>query len=193
MRYCTGRSPSNKTHGLSRTALYAVWVTMKERCLNGARGDYKRYGGRGIRVCDRWLHSFEAFLADMGDRPSPRHSLDRKDPNGHYEPSNCRWATAVEQARNRRANQTITHGGETLTVAEWSERTGIKAPRLYWRLHRGLPPEEILSTDDRRAPITLTHAGITLTLHEWASRLGVKSGTLWYRLRNGWPVERVLS
>jgi hypothetical protein len=74
---------------------------MKQRCLNPNHDSYPRYGGRGIRVCDRWLASFEDFLADMGRKPSDTHSIDRKDNDGHYDPGNCRWATGVEQQANR--------------------------------------------------------------------------------------------
>lgn len=80
--------------------LYAIWASMMQRCLNPKAKSYAAYGGRGIRVCDRWQSSFQSFLDDMGDRPSPAHSIDRIDNDGNYEPSNCRWATGSEQMRN---------------------------------------------------------------------------------------------
>lgn len=90
-----------RTHGLSGTPTYRAWVQMHTRCYNTNYRFYHRHGGRGISVCERW-HTFENFFADMGERPSPDHSLDRKDNDGNYEPGNCRWATRVEQAQNSR-------------------------------------------------------------------------------------------
>lgn len=88
--------------GLSRTPEYKAWKDMRLRCSNPKHKDYPNYGGRGIKVCERWQNSVQAFVADMGPRPSKDHSLDRKENSGNYEPDNCRWATKLEQSRNRR-------------------------------------------------------------------------------------------
>ena len=97
------------THGQTASHLpnketkeYKAWCLMKYRCNNPNYKEFNNYGGRGITVCDRWLHSFENFFEDMGKKPTSKHTLDRKDPNGNYEPSNCRWATQSQQVKNRR-------------------------------------------------------------------------------------------
>src|ERR1019366_1793333 len=105
---------------------------------------FKDYGGRGIKVCERWA-SFENFLADMGPRPKGT-SIERVDNDKGYEPGNCRWATRGEQAANRRNNHPITHNGETLHVAEWARRTGLHVQTILWRLRNGFSPERALET-----------------------------------------------
>lgn len=111
---------------------------MKARCYNENHKSYIDYGGRGIAVCDEWLVDFSAFFRDMGNRPGPEYSIDRKDCNGNYCKDNCRWATQKEQTRNTRRSKTITVDGITKTVAEWSEITGVPDQRIYKRLGSGI-------------------------------------------------------
>jgi hypothetical protein len=132
-------------HGLSKTPTYRIWKAMKQRCYRPAAINYADYGGRGIIVCDRWLHSYENFLADMGSRPTPKHSIERNDNEGNYEPSNCRWATVLEQRRNKRNSRWLTFNGETRCVTEWAEITGIDRHNIERRLGLGWPVKAILT------------------------------------------------
>lgn len=133
----------NITHALSRTPEYRTWLRMRDRCGNPNAPRYKDYGGRGITVCERWA-TFENFIADMGQRPEGM-SIDRIDNDGNYEPSNCRWATLIEQARNKRNNRHLTLNGRTQCVAEWAEELGIKKSTIYGRLGKGWSAERVLS------------------------------------------------
>jgi hypothetical protein len=140
------------THRRSKTGEYAVWSMMKQRCFNPAATGFANYGGRGITVCARWRESFEAFLADMGVRPSPSHELDRIDNDGHYEPGNVRWAMPKAQGRNRRVNKVISHDGNAMSLVEWAEFLGIPYRMLKDRLANGWTFERAISEPRRKYP-----------------------------------------
>lgn len=127
------------THGLSRSTEYSIWNAMKYRCGNPNSDAFHRYGGRGINVCEAWIHSFENFLSDMGPRPSKNHTVERRDNSVGYSKENCYWATYREQNSNTRKNVTVDDNGETVTVAEWARRHGISPQTVYGRLRRGQP------------------------------------------------------
>lgn len=145
------------THGLTRGGAegrrrppeYETWANMVQRCINSNRPEWHRYGGRGITVCSRWRESVEAFIADMGPRPSTRHSIDRINNNGNYEPGNCRWALKVQQARNTSTNHPV---GGASSLVEAAERAGINRGTLMSRLKRGWSEDRALSVppDTRR-------------------------------------------
>lgn len=122
------------THGMRHTPEYKAWAAAKGRCTNPTDRAYEYYGGRGITFSPSWLDSFENFLADMGMRPSPRHTLDRIDNSKGYAPDNCRWASRMEQANNRRSNHLVTYQGETRTLRAWSDITGIPYKTLHTRI-----------------------------------------------------------
>ena len=139
-------------HGMHRSAEYRTWQGIKNRCTNSNEKTYPDYGGRGIRVCDRWLdpeNGFVCFLVDIGHRPSKKHSIDRIDNDGHYCPENCCWATTTEQSRNRRSNVNITFDGKTQCIAAWADELGIKKVTLTQRIHKGWPVEKALTTPAR--------------------------------------------
>ncbi|MEL7495495.1 MAG: hypothetical protein AAGJ95_16245 [Cyanobacteria bacterium J06554_11] len=128
-------------HGKHKSRAYKAWEGFKQRCFNSNNPEYHNYGGRGITVCDRWLE-FAAFYADMGEPPSAKHSIDRIDNEGNYEPGNCRWATPTEQARNRRVNHAIEYKGETKCMTEWAEHLGMPITTLRGRLRTGWTVED---------------------------------------------------
>lgn len=138
-------------HGMAKTPTYQIWAAMHDRCRNAANKSFHRYGGRGISVCERWSgrDGFENFLADMGEKP-PQLSIDRKNNDGHYEPSNCRWATTVEQTTNRASTRLITFNGETLMLKEWAIRLGLAPTTLALRFKRGWSLTDALTQSNAR-------------------------------------------
>lgn len=136
-------------HGSTQMPEYLVWRSMHARCYNPATKSYKHYGARGIKVCDRW-RIFENFSADMGHRPEG-YSIERIDNNGDYEPSNCRWATRIEQCSNRRYNRLLTFKGVTKTLSQWARDIGVKRTTLRQRLFLGWSVDRALTETLRAA------------------------------------------
>lgn len=135
-----------------RPNIYRRWQHMIQRCHNPNDRDYPKYGGRGISVCDRWRNSFPDFLEDMGLPPSDKHTLDRIDNNGNYEPDNVRWATPSQQINNRRNTRYLTIKGITRPLSEWCKLAGIGSKAVLYRLkHRGMSDEDAVYT-----PLTWT-------------------------------------
>lgn len=131
------------THGAWGSRTHRIWMLMKARCLSPSANSYADYGGSGITVCERWL-KFENFIADMGEAPAGM-SIDRyPDMSGNYEPGNCRWATAKEQARNRRTSKMLTCGGKTQCLSAWAEELCVPPHILTKRLKRGMSLEAIV-------------------------------------------------
>ena len=131
-----------------RSPMYRAWESMKRRCLNRDCEQYPDYGGRGIQFCERWS-DFANFLKDMGERP-PGTTLDRENNNGHYEPGNCRWATARQQARNRRSSSNVEFRGKTQCIAAWCEELGLDYPSVVNRLTSGWTSEAAFTIPMRR-------------------------------------------
>lgn len=149
------RSEHNIEHGScrsKRTKEYTAWISIKARCLNPKINEFKRYGAREITICDEWRYSFPQFLADMGNKPSPSHSVDRIDNSLGYSASNCRWATNMEQARNTRKTVFIDYDGKRKPLREWAEQIGIKSATLWTRLfHYGWTVEEAMTSAVRKS------------------------------------------
>lgn len=126
------------------TRTYRSWKSMMRRCFSEKNKNYNHYGGRGIKVCENW-RDYSKFLSDMGERP-PKMTLERKDNNGNYEPGNCLWASRLSQTRNRRVTVSLSHNGETKSVAEWAEFLQVPYGRLKARIKYGWPADKVLFT-----------------------------------------------
>ena len=191
-------------HGEShRTSEYRSWKKMRERCLCSTCKDYPDYGGRGITICADWS-DYLTFLRDMGRKPSPQHSIGRKNNDGPYCRDNCEWQTPSEQARNRRTSRFVTYNGATLTIAGWAERIGISplllADRLRnprWSLERamGAPRWETRRQVSRRKADTIfvRYDGATMSLAEYAERAGLKYYIAYCRLKRRSPLAPALA
>ena len=163
---CLNRDLSKQratTHGKTDTSEHNIWCSMKRRCYKVNSPAYKWYGARGIVICDRWRNSFQAFLDDMGEKPSGM-SIDRIDNDGSYTcgkceecheqnwPANCRWATRQQQSDNSRQQTRLTHDGKTLTLKEWAKLKGIPRRVLITRRCRGWTVARTLDTPKRKYP-----------------------------------------
>jgi hypothetical protein len=129
---------------------YGSWSKMHERCFSENHEKHRHYGGRGITVCGAWTDDFFQFLSDMGPKPGPEYSIERKDVNGNYEPSNCKWATAKEQARNTRRSVFVDYQGERILLIELCERLGVDRSAVYGRLKNGWDIDRALSVPVKR-------------------------------------------
>ena len=141
---------STYRHGMREEPIYKVWQNMLTRCFDSGSRRFPHYGGRGITVCDEWK-SFEAFLSDMGPRPSSKHSIDRINNDGNYEPGNCRWATVKEQCRNKSNNRMVTIHGVTRCMMEWCEILGIPSSTFSDRLRRQWTDDRLVLPPRKKA------------------------------------------
>lgn len=128
------RNKERAVHGLAHTRVWRIWQQMKQRCLSPATTTYVHYGAKGLTVSDRWM-DFQKFLEDMGQPPTEKHTLDRIDGTKGYSFENCRWATMKEQNNNRKDNHILEFNGQSLTIAQWADKLGLKAPTIYARIN----------------------------------------------------------
>lgn len=190
----------NKIHGLTGSKIYHTWTNIKQRCSNPDCDNYSLYGGRGIKVCNEWKHDFMAFYNwSMSHGYIGNLSIDRIDVNGNYEPSNCKWSTSKEQARNRRSNHIITYNGETKTLIEWAEQYNIKFEALYGRIKNGWPIDKALTMPlgkhyRKSSNDLITFGNMTKSLKEWAEQYNISYRTFWKRIKKlNWPIEKALT
>jgi hypothetical protein len=184
-----------------RSKEWRAWHNMRSRCQYPSTSAWSDYGGRGIKVCETWARpsGFPAFLADIGLAPSPRHSLGRIDNDGDYEPGNVRWEEPTQQANNKRDSRLLTALGETKTLNDWAQSSGISSHTIAGRIDRdGWSVEAAVSKPvrfkGRSTPRLLTLNGETMTLSDWAMRTGISRAGLKQRLDDlGWSVEKTLT
>ena len=182
---------------------------MKQRCYNPKRTVYEYYGGRGITICEEW-NDRELVPSGIGGRCSKgwlafkkwalengyqdNLTIDRIDPNGNYEPSNCRWVTMKVQSNNLRNNVRLTYKGRTQTIHEWCEELNLNYDRIRDRICRkGWNVAKAFETKENQRCTYLTYNGKTQTIREWAKEIGIKENTLTYRIKYGWSIERALN
>lgn len=174
--------------------LRAVWGTMKARCLNKNHNRFHVYGAKGVEICDEWLYDFDSFYNwSMKNGYRKGLSIDRVNVEGNYEPSNCRWVTMKAQQNNRSNNIFITYKGETKSVMEWHEVTGIGHKTLIYRYHKGLTPEEIMENPLDYNEKILKFEGKEQSISAWARETGIKNYTIQARLYAGWTIEKALT
>ena len=184
-------SAASTTHGMAQSREYQSWSHLRRRCNNPNDAQYKNYGGRGIKVCKRWDNSFENFIADMGRAPEGT-TIDRINNEGNYEPSNCRWATASQQANNKRNNKFITIDGITLTYAQWEKRSGLRRGVVSERIKAGWSPVNAATKPACECGNMMTYKGMRLSMQAMAAHTGINYGTLKSRIRSGWGIEKAI-
>jgi len=144
--------PSKYKNGVAtfKTSEYYILAAMMDRCYNQNNKKYSDYGGRGIKVCDRWLKDKRNFLLDMGPKPGPKYSIDRINNDGDYSPENCKWATRIEQMNNTRKNVFLEYNGKRMTVSQWGRELNINTQTLWGRINAGWSNEKILTVPVKR-------------------------------------------
>ena len=173
------------THSMTNTPTYTTWATMIQRCHNPNSANFDRYGMRGIKVCNRWRNSFEAFLEDMGERPEGT-TIDRIDNEGNYEPSNCRWATIYQQQRNLRSNVNVEVDGITMCFKDACAKTGIDYKTAQNRIYKlGMTPQEAIENTDKRTRHAINIDGKIMNFNEACRKIGISPAAGRQRMRRG--------
>jgi len=183
------RQVENSTiHGMSHAPEYKIWVAMKQRCKNKNSTGYEIYGGRGIKVCNEWQgrRGFSNFFKHIGKRPTSKHTLERIDNNGDYEPGNVKWATRIEQMNNFRRNNLVTIKGKTLSVTAWAREIGISPPTLTQRIKYGWSEDDLLKPGGCHPFYSMvTINGKTAPSTTWAKEASISTNLLTRRIRSG--------
>lgn len=182
------------THNMTRTPEHYSYHAMIARCYRKTHKSYDRYGARGIKVCERWHHSFENFYEDMGPRPTKRHSLGRIDNDKGYCPENCRWETPKQQMNNISTNYMININGFERTLTQWCDHFKIDYYQVYQRITKyGWDPIKALTTPFGFKYKKTTINGETKPLKQWAEHFKIGYSTVKYRVNAGWDPHKALT
>ena len=185
----------------NKERLYSVWYGIKVRCTQPSATGYKDYGGRGIKMCQKWMESYDEFRTwaySNGYNPEAPYgecTIERKDHNGDYCPENCCWANKKEQANNTRRNHYVTYHGRTMTIAQWSEELNIDQDKLWSRIYEyNMPVARAFSTNENLDETYLEYNGERHNLKEWSQITGIHVQTLSSRIHKlKWSVEKTLT
>lgn len=189
----------NPDSGRQNRRIYKIWHHMVDRCRNPKVEKFHCYGGRGIKVCEEWKTSFPSFLAWARTSGYESHlTIERKDVNGNYEPSNCCWATWEEQHNNKRTNRVLSFNGRSLNVTQWSKNNeiGLTKAALTDRVNKyGWSAEKALTTPlkAKNSIRIIEYNGKSQLVSDWAKEIGVRLDTLQLRLKRGLPLSKALS
>lgn len=179
--------------GNKKISGYTTWKSIMTRCYNTRNHKYPIYGGRGIKMCDRWLTSFKYFIQDMGEKPSSSHTIERIDNDGNYEPSNCKWALPPEQARNKRNNHWIEYDGKRMIISDWATFFKINISSLIEMMNKKTFKELYIYYTIEKSRKLIEYDGISKTVTEWANVFGVNRSTLAERIKNGQPFDYIVN
>ena len=178
----------------NRTRLFSIWKGIIERVYNENSISYKYYGERGITICDEWKNDFFTFKNwALNNGYSENLTIDRIDVDGNYEPINCKWSTAKEQANNRTNTVLLTYNNLSLTINEWSEKMNLNPNTIRSRMDKGWTVEEILTNPIKCEPIVLVYNGEKKTVSEWSDYTGIDKSILKNRYSRGWSTEKILT
>jgi len=179
-----------KRHGKWGSPEYLSWSGMIQRCTNRKNNAYRNYGGRGIKVCNRW-RSFKNFFDDMGHRPTS-YTLERINNSMGYEPLNVKWASPKEQSLNTSRNRIIRWNGKCKPLGVWAIKFNIPRSLLEARLNRGWPTGKALRTKKIDRSKIMTINGVSMTITDWAKIHGQNPVTVFSRIRRGWPMRKAI-
>lgn len=186
------RGKSTLKHGKSGTKTFKIFHGMRARCNIPSATHFENYGGRGIKVCERWSgdHGFQNFLSDMGECP-PEHSIERRDPNGDYTPDNCFWMLKSKQVHNRTITIRLTRDGITKPLSEWCQDFNLDWKTVRSRMKNGWPEKDLFVPANALHAVVLTLDGETMRQSEFARRIGLDASSVSHKLKLGWTPEQI--